>query len=151
MDAQEWVPVTLDDHDHVQGPFFHGTRSVLQPGDELVPGFGSNFQEGRVSNNIYFTTLVDTAVWGAELATALSGSEDRGHIYIVEPLGPFEDDPNVTNKRFPGNPTRSYRTRGPLRVIGELSEWEGHDPEVLKEMLDHLAHLREQGLDVIED
>ena len=94
---------------------------------------------------------MDTAAWGAELATALAGCGERGHIYLVEPLGPFEDDPNVTDKRFPGNPTRSYRTRHPLRVVGEVDSWEGHDPEVLKGMLDHLALLREQGLDVIED
>ncbi len=104
-----------------------------------------------MSNKIYFTALVDTAAWGAELATALAGGEERGRIYVVEPLGPFEDDPNVTNKRFPGNVTQSYRTRHPLRVISEVESWEGHDPEVLKEMLDHLALLREQGLDVIED
>ncbi|PKQ38706.1 MAG: rifampin ADP-ribosylating transferase ARR-2 [Actinobacteria bacterium HGW-Actinobacteria-1] len=151
MSNQEWTPVTFENCDHVKGPFYHGTKSVLKPGDELIPGFGSNFQEGRVSNNIYFTALVDTAAWGAELATALAGVKDRGRIYRVEPLGPFEDDPNVTNKRFPGNPTKSYRTRSALRVIDELEEWEGHSPEVLKQMLDHLAQLREQGLDVIED
>lgn len=151
MSTQEWTPVTFEHYDHVEGPFYHGTHSVLRPGDELVPGFGSNFQESRVSNNIYFTALLDTAAWGAELATALSGSEARGHIYVVEPSGPFEDDPNVTNKRFPGNPTQSYRTRAPLRVVGEVADWEGHSPEVIKGMLDHLAQLREQGLDVIED
>lgn len=151
MDEQEWTPVTFERYEHVTGPFYHGTKSVVNAGDELVPGFGSNFQDGRISNNIYFTTLLDTAAWGAELATALAGLEDRGHIYVVEPLGPFEDDPNVTNKRFPGNPTRSYRTRDALRVIGEVEEWEGHTPEVLRQMLDHLAQLREQGLDVIED
>lgn len=151
MSEQEWVPVTFEHYDHVKGPFYHGTKSVLKPGDVLVPGFGSNFQAGRTSNNIYFTALVDTAAWGAELATALSGSAERGHIYIVEPAGPFEDDPNVTNKRFPGNPTRSYRTRESLRVVGEVEEWQGHSPEVLRGMLDHLAEIREQGLDVIED
>ena len=145
------VPVTVDRCDHVEGPFYHGTKSIFELGDELVPGHGSNFQEGRVSNNIYFTALVDTAVWGAELATALAGSGERGHIYVVEPTGPFEDDPNVTNKRFPGNVTQSYRTRHPLRVVGEVDAWEGHAPEVLQGMLDHLARLREQGLDVIED
>jgi len=151
MSDQEWTPVTFENSDQVEGPFYHGTKSAVQPGEELVPGFGSNFQDGRVSNNIYFSALVDTAVWGAELATALAGIEGRGHIYIVEPLGPFEDDPNVTNKRFPGNPTQSYRTREPLRVVAELEDWEGHSPEVLAQMLDHLAQLREQGLDVIED
>ena len=114
------VPVTYEHCERVEGPLYHGTRFTLEVGDELVSGYGSNFQEGRVSNNIYFTALVDTAAWGAELATALAGSEERGRIYVVEPLGPFEDDPNVTNKRFPGNPTRSYRTRHPLRVVGEV-------------------------------
>jgi Rifampin ADP-ribosyl transferase len=145
------VPVTYASCAHVAGPFFHGTKSTLAVGDELVPGFGSNFHEGRVSNHIYFSALLDTAVWGAELASALAGDGERGRIYVVEPLGPFEDDPNVTNKRFPGNVTQSYRTRDPLRVVGEVDDWEGHDPEVLKGMLDHLALLREQGLDVIED
>ena len=145
------VPVTYDRCEHIQGPFYHGTKATLEVGDALVPGYGSNFQAGRVSNNIYFSALVETAAWGAELATALAGSSERGHIYIVEPLGPFEDDPNVTNKRFPGNRTQSYRTRHPLRVVGEVKAWEGHDPEVLKEMLDRLALLREQGLDLIED
>ena len=146
------VPVTYEHCEHVPGPFFHGTKSALETGDELVPGYTSNFHEGRVSNNIYFTALVDTAAWGAELATALAGIDgERGRIYVVEPLGPFEDDPNVTNKRFPGNPTQSYRTRHPLRVVEEVEVWEGHPPEVLRDMLDRLALLREQGLDVIED
>jgi rifampin ADP-ribosylating transferase len=104
-----------------------------------------------VSNNIYFTSLVPTAAWGAQLAAALAGSPERGHIYVVEPLGPFEDDPNVTDKKFPGNVTESYRTRSPLRVVGELHDWEGHSPEALQAMLDGLARLREQGLAVIED
>ena len=151
MSGDNWVPATFEDHDHVRGPFYHGTKSTLRPGQELTPGFGSNFQDGRVSNNIYFTTLVGTAAWGAQLATALAGEEGRGHIYVVEPLGSFEDDPNVTNKRFPGNPTCSYRTRQALRVVGELEEWEAHSPDALKTMLDSLAQLREQGLDVIED
>ena len=133
------------------GPFFHGTKVALEVGDELVPGHGSNFQEGRISNNIYFTSLISTAAWGAQLATALAGIPERGHIYLVEPLGPFEDDPNVTDKKFPGNPTRSYRTRSPLRVVGEVEEWEGHPPDALQAMLDGLANLRAQGLDVIED
>lgn len=145
------VPVTYDDCARISGPFFHGTKASLAIGDELVAGYNSNFHEERVMNNIYFTALVDTAAWGAELATALAGSGERGHIYIVEPLGPFEDDPNVTNKRFPGNPTESYRTQHPLRVVGEVLEWEGHPREVLKSMLDRLAQLREQGLDLIED
>jgi rifampin ADP-ribosylating transferase len=147
----EHVPVTYESCEHIAGPFYHGTKALLSVGDELVAGFGSNFHEGRVSNNIYFTALVETAAWGAELATAMAGSGERGHIYVVEPLGPFEDDPNVTNKRFPGNVTESYRTCHALRVVGELDNWAGHDPEVLNGMLDRLAQLREQGLDVIED
>jgi hypothetical protein len=144
------APVTYEHCSHVSGPFFHGTMVALDVGDELVPGYRSNYQE-RISNNIYFSALVETAAWGAELATSLAGSLERGRIYIVEPLGPFEDDPNVTNKRFPGNPTQSYRTRHPLRIVGELEDWVGHDPEVLNGMLESLARLRAQGLDVIED
>ncbi len=144
-------PVAYDTCAAVAGPFYHGTHSVLHVGDALVPGYGSNFQQGRVSNHLYFTSLVDTAAWGAQLAAALAGSDERGHIYVVEPLGPFEDDPNVTDKRFPGNPTRSFRTRQGVRVVAELEGWAGHPPEALQAMLDHVAQLREQGLDVIED
>jgi rifampin ADP-ribosylating transferase len=150
-DQNEYVPVTLERCQHIQGPFFHGTKVALEVGNELVPGQGSNFQQGRVSNNIYFAAVMETAVWGAELATALTGAGERGHIYVVEPLGPFEDDPNVTNKKFPGNPTQSYRSRHPLRVISEVVDWQGHDPEVLNKMLASLALLREQGRDLIED
>jgi rifampin ADP-ribosylating transferase len=147
----EHVPVTYEHCDHVGGPFFHGTKATLRVDDELVPGHGSNYQEGRVSNNIYFAAAEETAIWGAELAAALAGTDAVGHIYVVEPLGPFEDDPNVTNKRFPGNPTRSFRTRHPLRVVGEVTGWIGHDPAVLQAMLDNLSSLRAQGLDIIED
>lgn len=155
-DEPAHVPVTYDAYTHVEGPFFHGTKAAVEVGTELVPGFGSNYQDGRVSNHIYFTGLIETAAWGAELATALDGialdgAGERGHVYVVEPLGPFEDDPNVTNKRFVGNPTKSYRTRAPLRVVAEVPDWPGHPPEVLQGMLDSLARLREQGLDVIED
>ena len=149
--ATPYVAVTYDHCDHIAGPFFHGTKAEVEVGTELEAGRGSNYQDGRVSNNIYFSALVETAAWGAELATALAGGEDRGHIYVVEPLGPFEDDPNVTNKRFPGNPTQSYRTRSPLRIIAELETWQGHPAATIKSMLDSLALLREQGLDVIED
>jgi rifampin ADP-ribosylating transferase len=150
-ESGDYVPVTYQRCEHVKGPFYHGTKARLEVGDELVPGYGSNFQEGRVSNNVYFTAIMETAAWGAELATALAGSTERGGIYVVQPTGPFEDDPNVTNKKFPGNPTRSYRTRHPMRVVEVLHGWAGHDPVVLQEMLDRLALLRQQGLDVIED
>ncbi len=145
------VSVTFDRCGHIKGPFFHGTKSAVAVGDQLVPGRRSNFQEGRVSNNVYFAALVETAVWGAELATALAGRRERGHIYVVEPMGPFEDDPNVTNKKFPGNITQSYRSRHPLQVVGEVETWVGHAPEVLNGMLDNIARLRDLGLDVIED
>ncbi len=145
------VPVTFEHCDHINGPFFHGTRFAVDVGEHLVPGRSSNYQEGRVSNNVYFSALVEPAVWGAELAVALAGIEERGHVYVVEPTGPFEDDPNVTNKKFPGNITQSYRTRHGLRVVGEVHDWQGHPREVLDGMLANIARLREQGLDVIED
>ncbi len=124
--------VTYDNCVHVEGPFYHGTKSVLEAGAEPATGYGSDFQRGRVSNHIYLGALVETAAWGAELAAALRDSGERGRIYVVEPLGVFENEPNVTNKRFPGNPTMSYRTRHPLRVLAELETWQGHAPEVLK-------------------
>lgn len=145
------VPVTFDSCDHVTGPFFHGTLVAFDIGDRLVPGHGSNYHDGRIANHVYFSALLEPAVWAAELATALAGSEERGRIYVVEPTGPFEDDPNVTDKRFPGNVTRSYRTRHPVRVVDEVITWEGHAPDVLSAMLDNLARLRSQGLDVIDD
>jgi len=150
-DDVDHVPVTMEDCGHVLGPFYHGTHVQLRAGDELRPGHNSNYHEGRLSNNIYFATRLETAVWGAELAVALAAGHEAGHIYIVEPTGPFEDDPNVTNKRFAGNPTRSYRSRHPLRVLDEVTDWEGHDPDVLAAMLASLAQLRERGLDLIED
>jgi hypothetical protein len=143
--------VTSDDRGLVEGPFFHGTRAVVPPGTELVPGRASHFRPSRALEHVYFSALLDTAVWGAELAAALTDDGGRGHVYVVEPLGPFEDDPNVTDKRFPGNPTRSFRSRSPLRVLEEVSDWQGHDPEALRHMLDHLATLRAQGLDLVED
>jgi rifampin ADP-ribosylating transferase len=146
-----YVGVTFDRCSHISGPFYHGTKSAFEIGDRLVPGHGSNYHETRTSNNVYFSALLETAVWGAELATALAGTGERGHIYVVEPTGPFEDDPNVTNKKFPGNITQSYRTRHPLEIVAEIENWEGHPPEVLNQMLDNIARLRAQGLDVIED
>ncbi len=146
-----YVPVTFDSCDQVEGPFFHGTKAVFEIGAELTAGHPSNYQEGRVSNHVYFAALLEPAIWGAELATALTGSDGRGRVYVVEPTGPFEDDPNVTNKKFPGNVTRSYRTRHPVLIVGEVEHWEGHSPDALQGMLDSIARLRDQGLDVIED
>jgi hypothetical protein len=145
------VPVTFDRCDHVQGPFFHGTRAVFEIGDQLVAGHPSNYHEGRASHHVYFAGLLEPAIWGAELATALTGSDGRGRVYVVEPTGPFEDDPNVTDKRFAGNVTRSYRTRHPMLIVDEVQEWEGHPPAVVQGMLEHIDRLRSQGLDVIED
>jgi hypothetical protein len=146
----EHVPVTFDHCDHVTGPFFHGTGATFDIGDEIVAGHPSNYHDGRISNHVYFAALLEPAVYGAELAVALTGSGTE-HIYVVEPTGPFEDDPNVTNKRFPGNVTQSYRTKHPVRVVAELETWDPHPPEVLQGMLDNLARLRAEGLDLIED
>jgi rifampin ADP-ribosylating transferase len=151
MGEQAWTPVTHENCSDIQGTFYHGTACRLEAGELLRPGFESNYEAGRVSNNVYFSALLEPAVWGAELATALGGLDGRGHIYLVEPVGPFEDDPNLTNKRFPGNPTRSYRTRQALRIVGEVRDWEGHAPEAITQMLDHLAELRRSGHAAIED
>lgn len=119
----------------------------LAVGDLLVPGRLSNFEPGRVMNHVYVTETLDAAVWGAEMAVG----EGPGRIYVVEPTGGLEDDPNVTDKRFPGNPTRSYRTRDPVRIVGELDGWTGHTPEQLKAMKEGLADLERRGVAVIYD
>ena len=128
------------------GPFYHGTKADLKPGDLLDVGFVSNYSDKK-ANFLYMTATVDAAVWGAELAQG-SG---QGRIFIVEPTGMFENDPNLTDKRFPGNPTRSYRTSEPLRVVGELTDWSGHAPETLQAMLDHLAELKRLGIEAINE
>jgi rifampin ADP-ribosylating transferase len=151
MNNTERTPVTHENCAHVKGPFYHGTKYALETGELLVPGFASNFEAGRISNNVYFSALLEPAVWGAELATSLAGTQERGHIYIVEPTGTFEDDPNLTNKRFPGNPTQSYRTRDPLKIVGKVEDWQGHPPEVLQMMLDSLREKMRNGQAAIED
>jgi len=112
------------------GVYLHGTKAELAVGELLIVGRESNFEAGRLMNYVYFTETLDAATWGAELAAG----DGRGHIYVVEPTGEFEDDPNVTDKKFPGNPTRSYRSSHPLRVVGELVNWIGHTPEKLAGM-----------------
>ena len=107
---------------HDAGPFYHGTKADLKAGDLLEPVRGSNYGERRKANYVYLTATLDAATWGAELAVG----EGPGRIYSVEPTGPLENDPDLTDKRFPGNPTRSYRTQQPLRVVGEVVDWEGH-------------------------
>ena len=126
--------------------FYHGTKADLRVGDLMTPGFASNFA-ARELRHIYFSATLEAATWGAELARG----EGRGRIYIVEPTGPFEDDPNLTDKKFPGNVTASYRSLKPLRVTGEVKDWTGHTAEQLQAMRDGLARLREQGEDVIYD
>jgi len=120
------------------GPFYHGTRADLQIGDLLTPGFRSNYKPEVIMNHIYFTALVN----GAGLAAELIRGEGRERVYIVEPTGDFENDPNVTDKKFPGNPTRSYRSLEPLRVIGEVEDWERLTPEQLQDWRDRLANIK---------
>jgi hypothetical protein len=131
----------------IEGPFYHGTKADLEVGDLIGRGYTSNYGSRRQANFVYLSATLEAATWGAELAVG----EGRGRIYIVEPTGAIEDDPNLTNKRFPGNPTKSYRSREPLRIIGEVMEWTGHPPERLREMLDHLEKLKEQGIEAIEE
>ena len=127
--------------------FYHGTKAELKVGDLITPGFGSNFVE-RGLKHIYFTATLEAATWGAELAKG----DGPGRIYIVEPTGPFDDDPNLTDKKYPGNMTASYRSLQPLRVIGEVAEWPGHPPEQLQQMLDNLARMKAEGTaTIIED
>lgn len=128
------------------GPFYHGTRADLKPGDLIAPGFNSNYGSRKKASFVYLTATLDAAIWGAELAQG----EGPGRIYLVEPTGPIEDDPNLTDKKFPGNPTRSYRTRDPLRVTGEVAEWQGHPPEQLQAMKDNLERLKQMGIEAIE-
>jgi rifampin ADP-ribosylating transferase len=132
---------------HESGAYLHGTKADLSVGGLLVPGSQSNYEDGRISNHVYVTQTLDAAAWGAELAVG----EGRGRIYVVEPVGAVEDDPNVTDKKLPGNPTRSYRTREPVRVVGEIVDWPGHSPERLQAMRDGLADLQRRGLAVIYD
>jgi len=132
---------------HDAGPFYHGTKAALEPGDMLRPGYRSNFGSGRTANHIYFSATLDAATWGAELAVGTA----PGRIYRVEPTGSFEDDPNLTDKKFPGNPTRSYRTRHPLRVVDEVVGWEPHPPDVLEAMRDGVEERRRQGVEAIDD
>jgi len=122
-----------------EGPFFHGTKASLRVGDLLTAGFRSNYRSDVVMNHIYFTALRD----GAGLAAELAPGDAEPRVYLVEPTGPFEDDPNVTDKKFPGNPTRSYRSREPLRVVGEVTDWTRLTPEALQAWRDRLTTIRE--------
>ncbi|MCD1286088.1 MULTISPECIES: NAD(+)--rifampin ADP-ribosyltransferase [unclassified Brevibacterium] len=135
------MTTALDD-----GPFFHGTKAQLEPGDLLTPGFNSNYRPEVVMNHIYFTALPD----GAGLAAEIAALEGIPHVYEVEPTGEFENDPNVTDKKFPGNPTRSYRSTSPLRIIREVTDWTRLSPEDLATWRQRLAAIREDdGKEII--
>jgi rifampin ADP-ribosylating transferase len=125
---------------------FHGTKADLKPGDLIEPGYSSNFGTRKQASYVYLTGTLDAATWGAELALG----EGPGRIYLVEPTGPIEDDPNLTDKRFPGNPTKSYRSREPMRVTGELTEWQGHSLEALKAMKDNVEEAKRLGIEAID-
>ncbi len=127
--------------------FYHGTKADLKTGDLIEIGFNSNYGKQKQAKYIYLTATLNAAIWGAELALG----DGRERIYIVEPTGPIEDDPNVTDKKFPGNPTKSYRSLHPFRVVGEIAEWQGHAPEQLLAMKNHLEQLKQQGIEAIED
>ncbi|MGO1059555.1 NAD(+)--rifampin ADP-ribosyltransferase [Planococcus sp. FY231025] len=129
-----------------RGPFFHGTKAELKIGDLLEAQNQSNYQDKK-SNYIYFTATLEAAKWGAELAAG----DAKERIYLIEPQGEFENDPNLTDKRFPGNPTRSYRSQSPLKIVAELGAWERHTDEEINHMLASLKTLREQGKAIIID
>ena len=128
------------------GPFYHGTRTDLKSGDMLSPGYSSNYGQRKPASWVYFSATLEAAIWGAELARGAAPER----IYIVEPTGSFVDDPNLTDQKFPGNPTRSYRTREPLRVVGEVAQWQSHSPEQLKAMKDGIEELRRQGIEAVD-
>lgn len=128
-----------------EGPFFHGTKADLAVGDLLLPGFRSNYRPEIVMNHIYFTALRD----GAGLAAELAAGNGTPRVYRVEPTGAYENDPNVTDKKFPGNPTRSYRSSEPIRIVEEIHDWPRLTPEALQEWRDRLAAMRAEGIDVI--
>ena len=127
--------------------FYHGTKASLKQGDLIKPGFNSNFGEQKKASYVYLTATLDAAIWGAELALG----EGNGKIYTVEPTGHIEDDPNLTDKRFPGNPTKSYRSRNPLRITGEVANWQGHTFEQLSAMKENLERMKQVGIEAIDE
>lgn len=129
-----------------RGSFFHGTKADLEIGDFLTIGQKKNYNDDRISKYVYFAGTLEVTIWGAELAEGV-GIEK---IYVVEPTGEFEDDPNLTDKKFPGNPTKSYRTKYPLKIVAEVINWSGHDTEVKKNMIDNLKKLAEQGIKAVD-
>ncbi|MFZ6758346.1 NAD(+)--rifampin ADP-ribosyltransferase [Undibacterium sp. Ji50W] len=139
-------PATATDDLSLQR-LYHGTRADLKPGDLIEPGYASNYGKRKKASYIYLTATLDAATWGAELALG----DGPGRIYIVEPTGTIMDDPNLTDKKFPGNPTKSYRSREPLRVVGEVKDWQGHPPELLRAMKDNIERLKALGVEAIDD
>ncbi|MFZ6770316.1 NAD(+)--rifampin ADP-ribosyltransferase [Undibacterium sp. Di26W] len=139
-------PATTSDDLSLQ-QLYHGTRADLKPGDLIEPGYASNYGKRKKASYIYLTATLDAATWGAELALG----DGPGRIYIVEPTGAIMDDPNLTDKKFPGNPTKSYRSREPLRVVGEVKDWQGHPPELLQAMKDNIERLKALGVEAIDD
>lgn len=127
--------------------YFHGTKADLALGDTIEIGIASNYGKNNAAKYIYLSATLDAAIWGAELALG----EGRERIYVVEPTGPIEDDPNLTDKKFPGNPSMSYRSKHPFKVVGEVTGWQGHAPETLQAMRYGLARMKEQGIEAIED
>jgi hypothetical protein len=127
--------------------FFHGTKADLRIGDLIEIGITSNYGQKKKAKYIYLTATLDAAIWGAELSAGV----EPERIYLVEPTGPIEDDPNLTDKKFPGNPTMSYRSKHPFKVVGEITIWQGHSPVLIKAMKDGIAKLKEQGIEAIED
>lgn len=136
-------PRVVDD----PGPFFHGTKADLRPGDLLTPGWTSNYGSRRPAKHLYLTASRE----GAPLAAALADGDGPGRVYRVEPLGTIQDDPNVTDKRFPGNPTRSYRTTEPVRVVEEILDWQPPDPELVRKLRDAAGELAELGIEAMDD
>ena len=128
------------------GPYYHGTRADLIQGDLIAPGFASNYGTRKPASWVYMAGTLEAAIWGAELAEG----PGRERIYLVEPTGPIEDDPNLTDKKFAGNPTQSYRSRDPLRVTGEITQWQGHSLEPLQTMKDFVERMRTQGTEAID-
>jgi hypothetical protein len=127
--------------------YFHGTKADLKLGDLIEVGFSSNYGQRKNAKYIFLTGTLDAAIWGAELASG----EGRGRIYLVEPTGAIEDDPDLTDKKFPGNLTRSYRSTHPFRVVGEVTNWQGHPTEQVIAMKEHLEQLKNQGIDSLND
>jgi hypothetical protein len=127
--------------------YFHGTKADLTTGDLIEVGFNSNYGQKKNAKYIFLSATLDAAIWGAELAFG----EGRERIYLVEPTGPIEDDPDLTDKKFPGNPSKSYRSTQPFRVVGEVTGWQGHPVDQVKTMKEHLERLKQQGINSLND